>query len=45
MKKLFSFRFFPDLMEKLRKIAYKNKRSLNAQLELIIENFIENENK
>ena len=40
MKKLFSFRFEVDLLDQLRKIAYRNRRSLTAELETMIEQYI-----
>ena len=41
MKKLFSFRFDPDLIDRIRKLAYKENRSLTGQIAYILLKFLE----
>jgi len=40
MKKLFSFRFDPELIDKIRRLAYQEERSLTAQIAYILTNFL-----
>ena len=41
MKKSFTFRFSSDLIDKIRKIAHREKRSLTAQIEYILIKYLD----
>ena len=44
MKKLFNFRLTIALVDMVRKIAYKENRSLTAQIETILSEYAKNKN-
>ena len=45
MKRTFTFRVEDELWEKFHKIANGNKRSVNNQLELLVEEFVKSHEK
>lgn len=44
MKKTFTLRIEEETLEKIRKIAEENKRSLNSEIEFLIEKAIKQHN-